>query len=187
MSKLETPRLILEPLSSAHQDSLLRLHNDPLVRDMFYGGEPQTAEHVQAMVDKCLLHWRNNGLGIWIVYRKTDSGTNLIGRCGLRAVDGTNYLELNYAFGQAGVGQGLGPEAARAAITHALTHSNAEKVVAFVAHWNDRAKRAAEKLGLRYIDDRYRYQKLWGYYEMTREEYLSQSHYDLAVMRRPEE
>ncbi|MFB6462851.1 GNAT family N-acetyltransferase [Bradyrhizobium tunisiense] len=90
---------------------------------------------------------------------------------------GSNNLQFGYAFPKYGAGRGLGPEAARFTIMQALRNSNKEKVVGLIARGNARSERAAKKLGLRYIDDRWHNGRLWQYYEMTREEYFSQSHH----------
>ncbi|RVC64624.1 GNAT family N-acetyltransferase [Mesorhizobium sp.] len=69
--------------------------------------------------------------------------------------DDTNNLELAYSVAEHGRGRGLGPEAARFAVAYALRNSTKEKVVGLIEHGNERAQRAATKLGLRCIDDRW--------------------------------
>lgn len=177
MTRYETSRLILTRLRYEHEELLFKLHNDPLVQELFYDSEPQTIKEVRETVDTSLAHWNANGFGFWMVYKKTSDSPSFIGRCGLRVVQGTDNIELVYALSQEGVGQGMGPEAARFAITHALANSTKERIVGLIAHRNQRAQRAAERLGLRYVEDRYRDDKFWQYYEMSREEYFLQSHH----------
>ncbi|MER8453834.1 GNAT family N-acetyltransferase [Mesorhizobium sp. M1428] len=176
MTRYETSRLILTRLFSEHEDLLFNLHNDPLVQELLYDSKPKSIEDVREMVDTSLAHWNEHGFGFWMVYKKTDGCPLFIGRCGLRVVQGTDNIELVYVFSREGVGQGMGPEAARFGITHALANSTKKKIVAFIAHHNERSKRAAKKIGLRYVDDRYRNNELLQYYEMSREEYFSRPH-----------
>ncbi|MCK1665854.1 GNAT family N-acetyltransferase [Bradyrhizobium sp. 153] len=172
-----TERLIFFPICLEHEADLFELHNDPLVRETIFKNKPQSAEDVSSWLDRYLAQWRKQDFGTWMVYEKANGDARFIGRCGVREYEGTNNLEFAYAFFQLRAGQGLGPEAARFVITHALKNSSKEKIVGFIDHGNARAQRAAEKLGLRFIDDRWYYGRMCKYYEMTREEYFSQPHH----------
>lgn len=171
MIRSHTQRLILASPGPEHGAELFQLHNDPLVREAIFNKVPQSTEDVRKWLDWFIAQWRKNGFGDWMVYEKTNDGPIFVGRCGLRDYADTDNLELAYAFSEYGAGRGLGPEAARFTITHALRNSTKEKVVCVIAHGNARSERAAKKLGLRYIDDRWYQSRFWQYYEMTREEY----------------
>lgn len=173
MITFQTERLILTSVRPEHEAGLFKLHNDPLVQKAIYRNVPQTTEDVQKWVDRLLAQWRRNGFGDWMIYEKVNAGPIFIGRCGLRDYEDTNSLELAYAFFQNKVGRGLGPEAARFAIAHALQNSIKEKVIAFIEQGNTRSEKTAIKLGLRYIDNRLYDGKLCQYYEVTRDDYLS--------------
>lgn len=179
MITYQTERLNLRSTCPEHEAELFKLHNDPLVQEIIFKNVPQTSEDVRRWLDRYLAQWRKSSFGVWMVYEKTNSGPAFIGRCGLSDYEDSNNLEFTYAFFEHRAGRGLGPEAARFTITHALRNSAKEKVVGFIAHGNARAERAAMKLGLRYIDDRLYYGKLFQYYEMTREEYFVQAHLQL--------
>lgn len=181
MIRYQTEHLILASMHPEHEAELFQLHNDPLVQKAVFDNVPQTIEDVRKMHNMFLAQWRVNGFGFWMVYEKSAQGPIFIGRCGLRNYEDTNNLEFGYVFSEYGSGRGLGPEAARFTITHALRNSTKEKVVGVIAHGNERAMRAAKKLGLRYIDDRWHDGKFWQYYEMTREEYFAQSHHHVAA------
>lgn len=172
MITYQTERLILTSVRREHEAELFKLHNDPLVQKSIYRNVPQTTEDVHKWLDWLLTQWRKNGFGDWMIYEKVNDGPIFIGRCGLRDYEDTNNLEFAYAFFQNRIGRGLGPEAARFAITHALQNSTKEKVVAFIEHGNRRSEKAAKKLRLRYIDDRLYDGKLCQYYEITREDYF---------------
>ncbi|WFU12798.1 GNAT family N-acetyltransferase (plasmid) [Rhizobium sp. CB3090] len=177
MTACQTKRLILTPLKSQHGAELYKLHNDPLVQNAIFNNVPQTRADVHKWIDRFLAQWSKSGFGFWIVYEKVNDSPIFIGRCGLLEYGDTANLEFAYAFFQSGAGRGLGPEAARFAITHALQNSTKEKVIGFIAHGNTRAERAAEKFGLHYVDDRFDNGKLFQYYEVSREDYCSQAHY----------
>ncbi|QOZ23798.1 GNAT family N-acetyltransferase [Bradyrhizobium sp. CCBAU 51753] len=171
MIKSDTERLHLASPGLEHEAELFKLHNDPLVRKALFNDVPQSAEDVRKWLDRFIAAWRKNGFGDWMVYEKTPGGLVFVGRCGLRDYEDTNNLELAFSLTEYGAGRGLGPEAARFAITHALQNSTKEKIACVIAHGNVRSERAAKKLGLRYIDDRWYQHRFWQYYEMTREEY----------------
>ncbi|WP_292234262.1 GNAT family N-acetyltransferase [Mesorhizobium sp.] len=173
----QTERLILTPIQRGHEAELFKLHNDPLVQKAIFNNVPQTIGHVHEWLDRYSAQWRKNSFGVWLVYEKCNDGPMFIGRCGLQDYEDSTDPEFAYSFFEHAAGRGLGPEAARCAITHAFRNSTKDKVVGFIAHGNARAERAAKKLGLRYIDDRLYYGKMFRYYEMTREDYFSQPHY----------
>lgn len=180
MVTYETERLILTSMRPEHEAELFRLHNDPLVREATYKNVPQTAEDVRKWLDRALAQWRKNGFGVWMLYEKRTDGPIFIGRCVLVDYEDTNNLELGLAFFQYGAGRGLGLEAARFAMTHGLRNSTKEKIASVISHGNVRSERAAKKLGFRYVDDRWHDGKFKQYYEMTREEYFSQPHHQIA-------
>lgn len=172
MTRSHTERLILVSPGHEHEAELFKLHNDPLVRKVLFNEVPQSTEDVRKWLDRFIASWRKNGFGDWMVYEKANDGPIFVGRCGLRDYEDTNNLELAFSFSECGAGRGLGPEAARFTIAHALQNSTKEKVACVIAHGNVRSERAAKKLGLRYIDDRWYQRKFWQYYEISRDEYL---------------
>lgn len=175
-----TTRLILTSMRPEHEDELSKLHNDPVVQEAIFKNVPQNTDDVRKMLDMFLAQWRKNGFGVWMLYEKTNNGPVFIGRCGLCNYEDTNNLEQATALTEHGIGRGLGLEAARFAVTHAFQNSTKEKVVAVIQHRNARAARGARKFGLRYVDDRWHRDKFYQYYELTREEYFSQWHHQLA-------
>ncbi|XSC42663.1 GNAT family N-acetyltransferase [Bradyrhizobium sp. RDT10] len=177
-----TERLILTSMRPEHEAELLKLHKDPLVREMIFNNVPQTSDDVRKSLDRALAQWQKNGFGWWMIYEKADDGPIFIGRCGLWDYEDTNNLEIGNMLCEHGRGRGLGTEAARFAVTHALRNSSKEKVVSVIAHGNARSQRGAKKLGLRYIDDRLdkREGRIKQYYEMSREEYFFQPHHQIS-------
>ncbi|MGX9147922.1 GNAT family N-acetyltransferase [Mesorhizobium sp. 128a] len=175
MTAYQTERLILTSARSDHEAELFKLHNDPLVQKAIFRNVPQSNEDVHKWLDWFLAQWRKNGFGDWMVYEQVDDVPIFIGRCGLRDYEETNNLEFAYAFFQNRTGRGLGPEAARFTITHALQNSTKEKIVAFIGKDNARSQKAAKKLGFRYVDDRFYFGETVKYYELAREDYFSQA------------
>ncbi|RWM44283.1 MAG: N-acetyltransferase [Mesorhizobium sp.] len=176
MITYQTERLILTPIQRGDEAELLKLNNDPLVRKANFNNVPQTIESVHEWLNRYSAQWRKNRFGVWLVYEKCNAGQMFIGRCGLQDHDDNPNPEFAYAFFEHATGRGLGPEAARFTITHAFRNSTKKKVIGFIAPGNERAERAANKLGLRYIDDRLYEGNISKYYEMTREEYFSKHH-----------
>lgn len=177
MTNYRTERLILTAPRPEHETELFKLHNDPLVQQAVFNNVPQSPEDVRKWLDGYLIHWRTHGFGVWMVYEYVNDDPIFIGRCGLRNFGTTNNLELATSLSKQARGRGLAAEASRFAVTHALEKSSKEKVVALITPGNVRAARGTKKFGLRYVDDRWYYDRVWQYYEMTREEYFSQSNH----------
>lgn len=172
MIRLQTERLILTFMLPEHEAELYELHNDPLVQASIFDNMPQSHADVKVKLELFLAQWRKNGFGFWMVYEKRGGAHVFIGRAGLRDFGEGNDLEFGYVFSSAGAGRGLGAEAARVTIDHALRFSTKERVVGVIAPGNARAIRAAAKIGFRYIDDRWHDGIFWHYFEMTRAEFF---------------
>lgn len=172
MIRLQTERLMLTSMLPEHEAELYTLHNDPLVQASIFENIPQSHADVKAKLELYLMQWRKNGFGFWMVYEKRSNAPVFIGRAGLRDFGESNDLEFGYVFLSAGAGRGLGVEAARVTIDHALRFSTKDKIVGVIAPGNERAVRAAAKIGFRYIDDRWHDGKFWHYFEMTRAEFF---------------
>lgn len=110
LETLHSPRLRGERLSPAHFAELLRMHRDPAVMQHL-GGLRDEAQTL-AYLDANLRHWDRYGHGLWIVYEK--DGTVPIGRAVLRhlEVEGTDEVEVGYAFYPLWWGRGLATEIA---------------------------------------------------------------------------
>ncbi len=89
----------------------------------------------------CLWWWRERGSG------------ELVGYAGLNRdeVDGEPVVEVGWSITPPRWGEGLAPEAARAAVAWGFERCGLERVVSFTLPENRRSQRVMEKLGMSYV------------------------------------
>src|SRR3546814_2703686 len=120
MTVLETERLILKPVAAAHEEALHRLHRDALIVRALWDGRLPTRQHTRERLALYLTDWRQLGIGFWMVYERRDDGPVLVGRSGLRCLDGSSVVEFGHCFSTAGSGRGLAVEAGKRVFEHAF-------------------------------------------------------------------
>src|SRR3546814_18789445 len=111
MTVLETERLILKPVAAAHEEALHRLHRDALIVRALWDGRLPTRQHTRERLALYPTDWRPPGIGLWLVYERRDDGPVLVGRSGLRCLDGPSCVVFGHFFATAGWGRGLAIEA----------------------------------------------------------------------------
>jgi RimJ/RimL family protein N-acetyltransferase len=172
MTVLETERLLLKPVTASHEEALHRLHGDGLIVRALWGGRRPTRQHISERLAAYLEDWRQLGIGFWMVYEKCDDGPSLVGRSGLRPLEGSRVIEFGHCFSTAGSGRGLAVEAGRRVFEHAFSVLSIPLLVGLIAPDNTAAIRVADKLGQRFVGFRMHRGRLRRYYETTREEFL---------------
>src|SRR3546814_20125773 len=98
MTVLETERLILKPVAAAHEEALHRLHRDALIVRALWDGRLPPRQHTRERLALYLPDWRPLGIGSWMVYERSADGPLLVGRSGLRCLDGTRVCEFGKCF-----------------------------------------------------------------------------------------
>ncbi|MBZ9761756.1 GNAT family N-acetyltransferase [Mesorhizobium sp. CA8] len=173
MVALETPRLFIRPLVMSNLDDVHRLHTDPLVVQSLFFGEPPSRQNTQEKMDQYVQAWRQNGFGFFGVFLKGNSVTEgeFAGRAGLRYFEDTVDVEYGLCLFGHVAGRGLGPELGAAILRYAFEELGLERVVALVRPDNERAVRAAEKIGFTHIEDRQYGDRVKGFYEVRPSQY----------------
>ena len=149
--RLDTPRLVLRPFGPEDGPAHTRLYGDPevtrfLPRGPF--GPAEAIERSRGALDRFMAHWREHGFGVWAVLDR-ETGA-VIGQCGLAHVPDLGEVELLYALARDRWGQGLAPEAGRAALAHGFRDLQLERIVALTRPENRSSRRVMDKLGLTY-------------------------------------
>jgi ribosomal-protein-alanine N-acetyltransferase len=154
---LETPRLRLEPFSTAVAADHARLYADPEVT-RFLGGGPvlpaEAPERSRRTLEGFVAHWARHGFGVWAL-RERPGGT-FVGQCGLRYIPAEWQLgpapevEVLYALARAHWGRGLAREAAAAAVGHGLEVLGLRRIMAVTRPEHVASRRVLEAVGLRY-------------------------------------
>jgi len=143
---LETPRLILRPLTRDDVDAIFAIIGDPIA--MQYYPRSFTREDAVEWIDRNLRRYENDGHGIMaLVLKRTGE---VIGDCGIarQIVEDEPMLEVGYHLLRDHWGHGYATEAARVCIDYALRDLGAEKVVALIRPENVPSRRVAERNGM---------------------------------------
>jgi RimJ/RimL family protein N-acetyltransferase len=92
--RIETPRLVLDPVGPEHVADLFLVHSDP---DVAYRSDAWSPEQAAAAAAEMARHWQADRVRKWIAHRRSDGA--LVGRGGLSLamVDGKRQLELGWA------------------------------------------------------------------------------------------
>ena len=96
---------------------------------------------------------RETGFCLWW-WRERETG-ELVGYAGLNRdeVEGDPVVEIGWSFAPERWGEGLAPEAARAAIDWGFERAGLDEIVAFALLDNERSRRVMDKLGMEYVRD----------------------------------
>ncbi len=173
MPVLETPRLSMRPVAMSDFEAIHRLHTDPLVVQSLFSGEPPSRESTGEKVELYVRDWQQNGFGFFSVFLRGNlqEQGEFAGRAGLRRFEDTSDVEYGLCLFGHIVGRGLGPELGRAILRHAFEELGLERVVALIRPENERAVRAAQKIGFSHVEDRRYGDHVKGFYDVRPSQY----------------
>jgi [ribosomal protein S5]-alanine N-acetyltransferase len=173
MVALETPRLFMRPLVMSDLEDVHRLHTDPLVVQSLFSGQPPSRQNTREKTNQYVQAWRQNGFGFFGVFLKGHSQAEreFAGRAGLRCFEDTEDVEYGLCLFGHVAGRGVGPELGEAILRYAFAELGLERVVALVRPENQRAVRAAEKIGFTHVEDRQYGDSVKGFYEVRPSRY----------------
>jgi ribosomal-protein-alanine N-acetyltransferase len=87
-------------------------------------------------------------------------------------MDGTDEIEVGYAFGKDAWGRGYATEVARALVRWGFETLELERIVAVAYAENAASRRVMDKLGMRFEGVRYIYGTDSVYYSLTRSDFM---------------
>jgi [ribosomal protein S5]-alanine N-acetyltransferase len=140
--RLDTARLVLEPLAPSHAEALYSVYQEPAV-SRFLITRPRSRAEFDEILHRTLAFGRSHGM--WAVLRKGEP--TLIGRVGFFAFGEAGRPELAFLLSSSAWGRGYATEACRAALHRALSAHPWAEVVAVVRPANTLAERVVQKLG----------------------------------------
>jgi RimJ/RimL family protein N-acetyltransferase len=145
---LNTPRLLLRPLSEVDFDDYAALCSDAEV--MRYVGDHGSLSREDAWRQFAMLvgHWTIRGYGMWALEERFSGA--FVGRVGLHYPDGWPDREVAWALVRTYWGRGFAFEAATAVLRVAFDTLGWQRIISLIAPANLRSIRLAERLGQRY-------------------------------------
>lgn len=167
---LKTKRLTLRRITPDDFDNLFRMNSDPEVMKYVGTGSVRTREEMLQEMEMLLSHYiRKPGLGVWVVEMKRSR--RFLGASGLVYYDDTPEVEVGYRFLKENWNKGYATEAAFALLQYGFETLKLKKIVSS-AHIHNRAStRVMEKIGMRFVDNRFHYGCMQAYYEISREDF----------------
>jgi RimJ/RimL family protein N-acetyltransferase len=140
---LETERLRLRPFRLSDFDDYAAMCEDPEVARYLLTrlSREQSWRHLAFLVG----HWKLRGYGMWAVEER-ETGT-FVGRIGFADPEGWPGCELAWTLARRWWGRGYATEGARAALAHAFTALDKDRVISLIHPENRASIRVAERLG----------------------------------------
>ena len=146
--RLETERLILREWRDEDREPFARMNADPRVAEFLAG--PLTREESDGLVDRTMLRWSEDGLGLWAVERGAD-GT-FIGFTGLARhrfeAPFMPAIEVGWRLAVDAWGHGYATEGARASLAFGFEERGLDEIVSFTVPANVRSRAVMERLGM---------------------------------------
>lgn len=146
--RLTTPRLILREWRDEDRTPFAALNADPQVAEFLSGPLDRIAS--DALVDRIVAHWADDGHGLWAVERYEDGA--FLGFVGLAAPSFeaafTPCVEIGWRLAPEAWGHGYATEAARVALGFGFEALGLAEIVSFTVPANARSRAVMERLGL---------------------------------------
>jgi RimJ/RimL family protein N-acetyltransferase len=164
--RVETARLTLVPLDARFLDEVLRMHHEPAVARWLFLETPPTREQQGERLAQNEVLWAERGYGLFAALDKRTDG--FLGRVGALVTPETGRIEIAWTMIPAVHGRGYATEAARAAIDFTWAHANLETLDCYLRPDNTASRRVAEKVGFRFKDMRWLYDRVLRFYQLAR-------------------
>lgn len=146
--RLETPRLILVPLTEDRIDAVTQLHADPVVEAALFSDFEREPNYEAIRMDRRQTLWRARGIGQFaILDRQTEA---FVGYTGAFVRAETGALEIGWTLSSQAHGKGLASEATAAAIHFTLQSPSVARLTCAIRKDNAPSIRVAQKLGFRF-------------------------------------
>jgi [ribosomal protein S5]-alanine N-acetyltransferase len=143
--RIETPRLVLRPLTLKDEEVLAAVLGD--AETMRWYPRPLTREQVREWIERQMGRYGSGSGLLGMIEKQTGK---LIGDCGpvWQDIDRGTELEIGYHVNRERWGQGFATEAARWTIDYAFDTLDVDHVISMIRPENVQSRRVAEKNGL---------------------------------------
>jgi RimJ/RimL family protein N-acetyltransferase len=153
--RLATERLLLREWRDVDREPFAEMNGDPRVMEHFPAVSIRTES--DALVDRIVAHWQEDGYGLWAIERTSDGV--FLGFTGLAApvdVPGMPpFVEVGWRFAIEAWGHGYATEAARAAVTWGFDVLRLDEIASWTTTANARSRAVMERIGMTHdpVDD----------------------------------
>ncbi|WP_392545195.1 GNAT family N-acetyltransferase [Oryzobacter telluris] len=146
--EITTNRLTLRPPVAGDRSLWVRLHRDPALYEHTPWAMPTSDDEASRGFDDCLTRWTEGGFDYGVVEEASARAGIGVGGLRRRDLEGEDVLNLYYRLEHDAHGRGLGREAARGWVAHALEWLPDLPVVARARGVDEASVRAAVAAGL---------------------------------------
>ena len=153
LPSFRTTRLLVRPRSFEDLEACLSMDRDPLVTLYIPGPWSDPEAHRSFVVDRISRSYPD-GLGYWSVVNQSSPNQFLGWILLLPYDDVEGEVEIGWRFIRSSWGRGYATEAATVVLEHAFRTVGLPAIVADIHPSNAASMRVAEKLGMRYVEDR---------------------------------
>ncbi|MGL5360867.1 MAG: GNAT family N-acetyltransferase [Shewanella sp.] len=142
----QTERLIIRPFTEQDCEALFLMNSHPAMLQYIPVAAFTSREQAAELFHKVIqVDYQQHGFGRWAVEHKMDQ--RVIGFCGPKFIPEMQEVELGYRYFPQYWGQGIGTEAARAALAE-FTRFGIDKAIALILEGNIGSQRVAERVGM---------------------------------------
>ena len=145
---LRTPRLLLREWRDADRAPFAAMNADPEVMEHF--PRPMAREESDALLDRIVTQWEEDGNGLWAVERVSDG--RFLGFAGLATphfeAPFMPAVEVGWRLARDAWGYGYATEAAGAALAWGFGTRGLDEIVSFTVPQNRRSRAVMERLGM---------------------------------------
>lgn len=150
ITKLETERLFIFPVSLDDADFVLAVHNTPKFIQFIGDRNLRTLEDAENYIkNRFLPHYEKHGFGNCLIVEK--SSGKKVGAVGVFVRDGLDVPDIGFSFLPEFEGKGYGYEASSKLMETVFTDFGLKKISAITTNENIASQKLIEKLGLKYL------------------------------------
>ena len=148
MLELTTERLTLRPLTLDDIEWFAAMRGDADIMRYIGANGAVPRQVAEERLDRHVACWNERGLGMFGARQHGEEAP--VGWAGLQPLEGTDEIEVGYAFAKPWWGRGFATEAATALVRWGFEELGLERIVAVAYPENEPSRRVMDKLGMRF-------------------------------------
>jgi [ribosomal protein S5]-alanine N-acetyltransferase len=152
MTRTQSERLTLRPVTTSDVDDLFRIYGDPATNTFNPAGPYPNPIHAKTVLARWVSHWKENAFGNWAISLH-EAPEKVIGFGGLSisTYAGITINNLGYRFATEAWGKGLATEFSRYAVRYGFEKLQLEAISGVVRGNHLASQKVLTKAGLKYV------------------------------------